>query len=100
MTEQPRRRRLPELFGVAVLSAALASGGTYAVTQGADSPAPAQSTTTQQTATDGSVTSPIVQGADGGIDDEQDHIGRAGGGRGRGGDRGGAVPGIGLPATG
>ena len=66
---ESRRRRLPELVGVALLSAALASGGTYAVTQATDSATPAQSTTTtQQKAADGTVTSPIVQGAAGDVD--------------------------------
>ncbi len=65
---EPRRRRLGELVGVALLSAALASGGTYAVTQATDSPTPAQTTTTQQTSADGTVTSPIVQGAAGDVD--------------------------------
>jgi putative serine protease PepD len=53
---------------VALLSAALASGGTYAVTQAGDSASPAQTTTTQQTSADGTVTSPIVQGAAGDVD--------------------------------
>ncbi len=65
---EPRRRRFGELVGVALLSAALASGGTYAVTQATDSPTPAQTTTTQQTSADGTVTSPVVQGSAGDVD--------------------------------
>lgn len=65
---EPRRRRLAELTGVALLSAVLASGGTYAVTQATDAATPAQSTTTQQTSADGTVTSPVVQGAAGEVD--------------------------------
>jgi putative serine protease PepD len=67
---EPRRRRLGELAGVALLSAVLASGGTYAVTQATqpgDSATP-QTTTSQTTSADGTVTSPVVQGAAGDVD--------------------------------
>lgn len=64
---EPRRRRFAELTGIALLSAVLASGGTYAVTQATDQ-SPAQTTTTQQASSDGTVTSPIVQGAAGEVD--------------------------------
>lgn len=64
---EPRRRRFAELTGIALLSAVLASGGTYAVTQATEQ-SPAQTTTTQQASSDGTVTSPIVQGAAGEVD--------------------------------
>ena len=64
---EPRRRHLIELTGVALLSAILASGGTYAVTQAGDQ-APTATTTTQQTKADGTITSPVVQGAQGEVD--------------------------------
>jgi putative serine protease PepD len=65
--ERPRRR-IGELTTVALLSALLASGGTYAVTQATDGSTPTATTTTQTTSADGTVTSPVVQGAAGEVD--------------------------------
>lgn len=66
---EPRRRRLGELAGVALLSAVLASGGTYAVTQATEPTGTTPRTTTSQTTSaDGTVTSPVVQGAAGDVD--------------------------------
>ncbi len=59
---QPRqRRRLAETAGVALLAAVLASGGTYALTNGEAAPAPAATTSqTQANTNNGTATSPTV----------------------------------------
>ena len=66
-TNSPRpreRRRLAETAGVALLAAVLASGGTYAVTQGTSAPvAAAASSQTQSNTSNGTTTSPtVIQG--------------------------------------